>query len=70
MGVGWGGGTISISGDHGGGVDGGQWEVAYVSGPAGGALGDGPREEGGADGASVECQVQDLRIEPLKHSQE
>lgn len=43
-----------------------------VSGPAEGAPGDGPREEGGADDDDdgVEFQAQELNIEPRRHFQE
>lgn len=46
-------GTRARSGDHQGPVDRGRWEVKYVSGPAGGTLGDGPRKEGEADGEAL-----------------
>lgn len=56
--------------DQGGGVA-GRWEVAYVSGPAGGAFADGSRQKAGTDAVGgFECQPgEDLGIEPLRSSQ-
>lgn len=43
--------------------------MRYVSRAAGDAPENMPREEGGADGDSIECHVQDLWIKPLRNSQ-